>query len=58
MKTINHLTLGMLSSFLLSFGLARLAQLLDPLSRRFGALGADDGIPGGPSVPCPSPYRP
>jgi hypothetical protein len=58
MKTINHITLGMLSSALLSVGLARFAQLLDPLSRHFGNLAPEDGIPCGPSVPCPSPYRP
>jgi hypothetical protein len=58
MKTINHTTLGMLSSALLSVGLARFAQLLDPLSRHFGPIAPDDGIPGGASVPCPSPYRP
>jgi hypothetical protein len=53
MKTLAHLVFGTLSSVLLAIGLARLAQVLDPLSRCLGNQPSSrPEAPGTPSTPC------
>jgi hypothetical protein len=54
MKTINRMALGTIASFLLSAGLARVAQKLDPLSNSLGGmdLNSNDSPAQTCSVPC------
>jgi hypothetical protein len=50
MKTLNRMALGTISSLLLSAGLTRTAQKLDPLTH--SVAGANYNLGDAPSTPC------
>jgi hypothetical protein len=52
MKSINRIALGTLSSLLLSAGMTRAAQHLDPLSNSLGSTDKSLGSENGPCAPC------
>lgn len=53
MKTINRMALGTISSLLLSAGLTRTAQKLDPISNAIGGMTFNAGdAPSTPCMPC------
>jgi hypothetical protein len=60
MKTINRMALGTISSLLLSAGLARAAQRLDPLSNLIGARNLNSNSNEAPAQTCGVPcfYQP
>jgi hypothetical protein len=60
MKTINRMALGTISSLLLSAGLARVAQRLDPLSNSIGGRNFDSSSKEAPAQTCSVPclYQP
>jgi hypothetical protein len=55
MKTINRMALGTISSLLLSAGLARVAQRLDPLTNSIGNLNFGSDLNEAPANTCTSP---
>jgi hypothetical protein len=55
MKTINRMALGTISSLLLSAGLARAAQKLDPLTNSFSGSNFQSGSNEAPANMCVMP---
>jgi len=52
MKTINRMALGTISSLLLSAGLSKAAQKLDPLTNSVGASNLQSGSSESPTNAC------
>jgi hypothetical protein len=55
MKTINRMALGTISSLLLSAGLARVAQKLDPLTNSISDMNHGMNLSEAPTNTCVSP---
>jgi hypothetical protein len=55
MKTINRLALGSISSLLLSAGMVRAAQHLDPLSNSAACTDCDSAASAMPAMSCTTP---
>ena len=60
MKTINRIALGSISSLLLSAGMVRAAQHLDPLSNSAACTDCDSADAASPAMSCVTPcsYQP